>query len=239
VSVYILSGARTPNGSLLGTLSSVSAPQLGAVAIKGTIARAGVNADSIDEVYMGQVVQAGVGQAPARQASLWAGLSNKIPCTTVNKVCGSGMKTIIMASQSIVAGDNSLVIAGGMENMSMAPHFLPGSRLGTKFGPTELKDSMQWDGLWDVYSDRPMGNCAEECASKYNFTREEQDNYAKSSFSRAQNAQKEGKFKSEIVAVTVKGRKGDMIVEDDEGPGKANFEKMGSLRPAFTQMLPP
>ena len=233
MAVYLLSGSRTPSGSFLGSLSSVPAPQLGGVAIKGALDKIGMAKDKVDEVFMGNVVQAGVGQAPARQASFAAGLSESVPCTTVNKVCGSGLKTIIMAAQSIAAGDNSLVVAGGMENMSLAPHLIPNSRTGTKFGGGELKDAMQWDGLWDVYSDRPMGNCAEECARKYNFTREEQDSFSIESFKRAQKAIEEGVFKDEIAPVTIKTRKGETVVEQDEGPFKANFEKIPQLRPAF------
>jgi acetyl-CoA C-acetyltransferase len=233
MSVYILGGSRTPSGSFLGSLSTVPASRLGAAAIRGALEATGVNGNEVDEVFMGHVVQAGTGQAPARQAALFAELPQSTPCTTVNKVCGSGMKTILMGAQSIAAGDNKLVVAGGMENMSLAPHLLPGSRMGAKFGATEMKDSMQWDGLWDVYSDRPMGNCAEECATKYKFTREAQDEFAISSFKRAQKAAEEGIFKSEITPVTIKGRKGDTIVDSDEGPFKANFEKIPQLRPAF------
>lgn len=233
MSVYILSGARTPSGSFLGSLSTVPAPKLGATAIAAAVSRAGVDSNKIDEVFMGNVIQAGVGQAPARQASIFAELPESVCCTTVNKVCGSGLKTIIMGAQSIKAGDNSVVVAGGMENMSLAPHLLPSSRSGVKFGATEMKDSMQWDGLWDVYSDRPMGNCAEECVAKYNFTREEQDNFAIESFKRAQNAMNEGVFKDEIVPVTIKTRKGEVVVSEDEGPMKAKLEKIPTLRPAF------
>lgn len=233
MSVYILGGARTPSGSFLGSLSSVPATKLGARAIQGVLEKTKIDGASVDEVFMGHVVQAGTGQAPARQAALFAELPHSVPCTTVNKVCGSGMKTILMGAQSILAGDNELVVAGGMENMSLAPHLLPGSRMGSKFGSTEMKDSMQWDGLWDVYSDRPMGNCAEECAKKFNFTREMQDEFAISSFKKAQKASSEGIFSSEITPVTISGRKGDTIVDTDEGPFKANFEKMPSLRPAF------
>jgi acetyl-CoA C-acetyltransferase len=232
MSVYILSGARTPVGSFMGSLSSVSAPKLGAIAIEAAVKKAEVDMKKIDEVYMGNVVTAGVGQAPARQAAIFAGLPESVPCNTVNKVCGSGLKTIIMGAQSILAGDNKLVVAGGMENMSMAPHLLMNSRNGIKFGEGAMKDSMQWDGLWDVYTNRPMGNCAEEASAKYT-TREEQDNYSIESFKRAQEAQKNGTFNSEIASVTIKGPKGDTIVSIDEGPGKANFDKMPGLKPAF------
>ncbi len=232
MSVYILSGARTPNGSFLGSLSTVSAPKLGAVAINAALKKAELNPSAVDEVFMGNVVTAGVGQAPARQAAIFAGLPESVPCTTLNKVCGSGLKTIITGAQSILAGDNEVVIAGGMENMSMAPHLLMNSRNGIKFGDGAMKDSMQWDGLWDVYTDRPMGNCAEEAAAKYS-NREEQDAFSIESFKRAQASIKDGIFQSEIAAVTIKGPKGEVIVSTDEGPGKANFEKMALLKPAF------
>lgn len=234
MSVYILSGARTPSGSFLGALSSVPAPKLGATAIQGALKKANVDGSKVDEVFMGNVVTAGVGQAPARQATLFAELPESTPATTVNKVCGSGLKTIIMGAQSILAGDNQVVVAGGMENMSLAPHLIMNSRTGvSKFGAAEMKDAMQWDGLWDVYSDRPMGNCAEECVRKFEFTREDQDNFSIESFKRAQNAIKEGVFKDEIEPVIIKGRKGDTVVEEDEGPFKAKFDKIPALRPAF------
>ncbi len=233
MSVYILGGARTPSGSFFGALSSVPAPRLGAVAIKGALSRAGLAPNEVGEVYMGNVIQAGVGQAPARQAAIFAELPESVPCTTINKVCGSGMKTIILGAQSILSGDNETVVAGGMENMSLSPHLLHGSRTGFKFGATEMKDSMQWDGLWDVYSDRPMGNCAEECATKYTFSREEQDEFAIESFKRAQKAVNDGIFTSEIEPVTIKTRKGHETIETDEGPFKADFNKIPALRPAF------
>lgn len=233
MSVYLLSGARTPSGSFLGSLSTIPATQLGGVAIEGALKKADIRPDQVDEVIMGHVVQAGTGQAPARQAAISAGLPESVPCTTINKVCGSGMRTMIAAAQSILCGDNQLVVAGGMENMSLAPHLLMNSRSGIKFGPGEIKDSMQWDGLWDVYSNRPMGNCAEECATKYEFSREQQDAFSIESFKRAQKAVASGFFANEIVPVTVKGRKGDTIVDQDEGPGKADFSKIPKLRPAF------
>jgi acetyl-CoA C-acetyltransferase len=233
MSIYILDGARTPQGSFLGSLSSVPAPKLGAIAIEGAIENSKVNKEDIQEVFMGNVIQAGVGQAPARQAALFAGLPEAVPCTTINKVCGSGMQSMLLGAKSIMAGDAELVAAGGMENMSLAPHLLPNSRAGYKFGATEIKDAMQWDGLWDVYSDQAMGNCAEECVEKYNFSREEQDNFAIESFKRAQAALEQGIFKREIKPVIIKGRKGDVIIEDDEGPMKAKFDKIPALRPAF------
>ncbi len=233
MAVYILAGARTPSGSFMGALSTMPAPKLGGVAIAGALEKAKISKEKVDEVFMGNVIQAGVGQAPARQAALAAELPNSVPCTTINKVCGSGLKTIIIGTQTILAGDNSLVIAGGMENMSLAPHLIPNSRVGQKFGNSELKDAMLYDGLWDVYSNRPMGNCAEECAKEYKLTREAQDEYSIESFKRAQNAAKSGVFASEIIPVTIKGRKGDIVVSEDEGPFKANFDKIPQLRPAF------
>jgi acetyl-CoA C-acetyltransferase len=233
MAVYILGGARTALGSFMGTLSQVPAPKLGAAAIEGAIQKAKIDKSKIDEVFMGNVVTAGVGQAPARQAMLAAGLPESVPATTVGKVCGSGLQSIILGARSILTGDNEVVVAGGMENMSLAPHLLMNSRNGYKFGPSEVKDSMQWDGLWDVYTNRAMGNCAEECTRKYEMTREEQDAFAMESFKRSQTATKEGLFKEEIVAVKVPSKKGDVAVTEDEGPFKANFEKMPGLRPAF------
>ena len=232
MSVYILSGARTPNGSFMGSLSGVSAPKLGAVAIEAALKKAEIDSSKVDEVFMGNVVSAGVGQAPARQAAIFAGLPDSVPCTTLNKVCGSGLKTIITGAQTILAGDNKLVVAGGMENMSMAPHLLLNSRNGFKFGDANMKDAMAWDGLTDAYAGVPMGVCAEEAAKKYS-NREEQDAFSIESFKRAQAAIKDGIFNSEIAAVTIKGPKGDTVVTTDEGPGKANFEKMATLKPAF------
>ena len=232
MSVYILSGARTPNGSFMGTLSSIPAPKLGAVAIEAALKKAELAPSVVDEVFMGNVVMAGVGQAPARQAAIYAGLPESVPCTTVNKVCGSGLKTIITGAQTIAAGDNQVVVAGGMENMSLAPHLLLNSRSGIKFGDANLKDAMTLDGLTDAYSNVAMGVCAEEAAKKYS-NREEQDAFSIESFKRAQAAIKDGIFQSEIATVTIKSPKGDTVVSVDEGPGKANFEKMPSLKPAF------
>ncbi|MBL6990179.1 MAG: thiolase family protein [Bacteriovoracaceae bacterium] len=233
MSVYILSGARTPSGSFMGQLSTVPAPKLGAAAISGAVSKANIDVNKVDEVIMGHVLQAGNKQAPARQAAIYAEVPTSVPCTTVNKVCGSGMRTIIMGAQSILAGDNELVVAGGMENMSLAPYQLPQGRTGTKFGNTEIYDTIMYDGLLDAYSNAPMGNYAEDCVSKYGFTRQEQDSFAIESFKRAQNAIKEGIFKQEIAPVTIKGRKGDTVVEEDEGAFKANFDKIPQLRPAF------
>ena len=236
MSVYILGSARTPITSFLGPYSSTSACELGGVAIKASVDRSNIPVEKIDEVIMGMVVQAGSGQAPARQATIYSGLPCSVPATTINKVCGSGLKSIIMGAQSILSGDNSVVVAGGMENMTMAPHLLPSGRLGTKFGSSAVLDSMQFDGLRDAYSDQAMGNCAELCVAKYDFSRSELDDYAEMSFRRAQSAQKEGVFDSEITPVEIKGRKGSVTtVETDEGPTKVNFEKMRKLRPAFVK----
>lgn len=233
MAVYILGGARTAVGSFMGTLSTVPAPKLGAAAIEGALQKANLEKSKVDEVFMGNVVSSGVGQAPARQATLFAGLPESVPATTVGKVCGSGLQAIILGARSIMTGDNQVVVAGGMENMSLAPHMLMNSRSGAKFGPTEMKDSMQWDGLWDVYSNRPMGNCAEECVKKFSMSREEQDAFAMVSFKRAQAASKDGMFKDEIVAVKVPAKGGTVDILEDEGPFKANFEKMPGLKPAF------
>jgi acetyl-CoA C-acetyltransferase len=233
MAVYILSGARTATTSFMGPLSTIPAPKLGAVAIKGALEKAKISGDKVDEVVMGNVIQAGIGQAPARQATIFAGLPESVASSTVNKVCGSGLKAIIMGYQSITSGDAEVVVAGGMENMSLAPHLLPNSRTGLRFGAGELKDSMQWDGLWDVYSDRPMGNCAEECVAKYKFTREQQDAFSIESFKRAQAAIKAGHMKREIVAVSVPVKGGENLVAEDDGPFKANFEKIPTLKPAF------
>ncbi len=233
MAVYILGGARTAVGTFMGSLSQVPATKLGATAIEGALQKANIEKSKVDEVFMGNVITSGVGQAPARQATLFAGLPESVPATTVGKVCGSGLQAVILGARSIMTGDNQLVVAGGMENMSLAPHILMNSRNGFKYGPTEMKDSMQWDGLWDVYSNRAMGNCAEECAKKFNMSREEQDAFAIESFKRAQNSVKEGLFKDEIVAVKVPVKGGTADVMEDEGPSKANFEKMPGLKPAF------
>lgn len=233
MAVYILGGARTAIGSFMGTLSQVPAPKLGAAAIEGAISKSGVDKTKIDEVFMGNVITTGVGQAPARQAMIAAGLPNTVPATTVGKVCGSGLQSVILGARSIMTGDNQLVVAGGMENMSLAPHILMNSRSGFKYGTTEMKDSMAYDGLTDAYQNVAMGVCAEECTKKYKMTREEQDAFAIESFKRAQAATKDGVFKDEIVAVKVPAKGGTVDVSEDEGPFKANFEKMPSLKPAF------
>jgi acetyl-CoA C-acetyltransferase len=231
--VYIVAAARTPMGSFMGSLSSVSATQLGSTAIKGALEKGNIAADIVDEVFMGNVLQAGVGQAPARQAALGAGLGQNVPCTTVNKVCASGMKAIMLGAQSIIAGDNEIVVAGGMESMSQTPHYLDG-RNGTKFGNITMLDGITKDGLLDVYSNVPMGNCAELCATEHNFTREDQDNFAITSYTRAAEAWKAGRFNDEIVPVSVPQRKGDPILfAEDEEYKNVFIDKIPSLRPAF------
>ena len=231
--VYIVSAARTPIGSFLGAFSSVSATDLGATAIKGAIEKAGINPADVQEVFMGNVLQASVGQAPARQAALKAGLSNTVPSTTINKVCASGMKSVMLGAQSIIAGDNDLVVAGGMENMSQTPHYIDG-RNGTKFGNILMLDGITKDGLLDVYSKVPMGNCAELCAKEYNLTREDQDAFAVDSYKKSAAAWKNGHFTNEVVPVSVPQRKGDaLIVNEDEEYKNVFLDKIPSLRPAF------
>ncbi|MCO5267950.1 MAG: acetyl-CoA C-acyltransferase [Brumimicrobium sp.] len=233
--VFIISAVRTPIGSFMGSLSSVPAPKLGAAAIKGAIERANIKAENIDEVFMGNVLQANVGQAPARQAALFAGISNLVPCTTVNKVCASGMKAIALGTQSIIAGDNSIVVVGGMENMSSVPHYLDG-RNGVKLGNMTVVDGMVKDGLTDVYNQVHMGVCADECATEYSFSREDQDNFAITSYERAAKAWQEGKFNNEIVPVEVPQRKGDpIIVNEDEEYKNIKMDKIPQLRPAFSK----
>lgn len=231
--VYIVSAARTPIGSFLGAFSSVSATDLGATAIKGAMDKAGINPADVQEVFMGNVLQAGVGQAPARQAALKAGLSNTVPSTTINKVCASGMKSVMLGAQSIIAGDNDLVVAGGMENMSQTPHYIDG-RNGTKFGNILMLDGITKDGLLDVYSKVPMGNCAELCAKEYNVTREDQDAFAVDSYTKSAAAWKNGHFANEVVPVSVPQRKGDaLLVGEDEEYKNVFLDKIPTLRPAF------
>ncbi len=233
--IVIVSAVRTPIGSFMGALSTVTASQLGATAIKGALSKINLEANLVDEVIMGNVVQAGVGQAPARQAALFAGLSNEVTCTTVNKVCASGMKAIMMGSQAILAGDAEIVVAGGMENMSLIPHYV-NLRNGVKFGPTSLIDGMQKDGLTDAYDNNAMGVCADLCASEYKITREEQDNYAIQSYERSLNASNSGKFENEIVPVAVPQRKGDpIIVTKDEEFTNVKLDKIPTLNPVFTK----
>ncbi|MFH1599729.1 MAG: thiolase family protein [Pseudomonadota bacterium] len=234
MSKVVIAGAkRTALGALLGQFTGVPATQLGSTAIKAAVEQAGVAGDKVDEVIMGCVLPAGLGQAPARQAALGAGLPTAAGCTTINKVCGSGMKAIMMGHDLIKAGSASVVVAGGMESMTNAPHLLMNSRTGTKFGNTEMLDHMAWDGLVNPYDKQAMGVFGEMCADKYSFTREEQDAYAAESVRRALAAQADGTFKDEIAPVTVAGRKGDTVIDTDEQPGRCNIEKIPSLRPAF------
>ena len=231
--IYIIAAVRTPIGAFMGGLSTVSATELGSIAIKGAIEKSNLPIDLVDEVFMGNVLQAGLGQAPARQAALGAGLGQNVPCTTVNKVCASGMKAIMLGAQTILAGDNHIVVAGGMENMSQTPHYLD-ARNGTKFGNIITLDGISKDGLLDVYNKVPMGNCAEICAKEHNISREDQDNFAITSYQRASAAWINGKFKDEIVAVSVPQRKGDpIVIKEDEEYKNVFLDKIPSLRPAF------
>lgn len=229
----ILSGARTPIGSFMGALSELSAPQLGAAAIKAALERAGVKPDEVNEVLMGCVLTGGIGQAPARQASLGAGLPNSVPCTTINKVCGSGMKTVMLGTQSIMVGDNTIVVAGGMESMSNAPYILPKARSGYKMGNGVMVDSMINDGLWDPYDNVHMGNCGEICAREMNITREEQDAFSIRSFKLANESLDNGYFADEIIAVQAPKGKEIVTVSEDEGPRKVRYEKIPTLKPSF------
>ena len=233
--VVIVSVARTPIGSFMGSLSKISAPKLGAIAIKGALDKINLNPELIDEVFMGNVVSAGVGQAPARQAAIFAGIPDTAPCTTINKVCSSGMKSVMLAAQSISLGDTEIVVAGGMENMSLIPHYLHG-RQGTKFGPTTLEDGMQKDGLVDVYEKVAMGVCADACATKYGFSREDQDAYAIQSYQRSSEAWKSGKFSDEIIPVEIPQRRGaPVLMTEDEEYKNVKMEKIPSLRAAFSK----
>lgn len=233
--VVIVSAVRTPIGSFMGSLSSVTAPQLGAIAIKGALDKINLNPKLVEEVIMGNVVQAGTGQAPARQAAIFAGLPNTIPCTTINKVCASGMKAVMQAAQAIALGDAAIIVAGGMENMSLIPHYVH-LRNGHKFGPTTLIDGMQKDGLVDAYDNNAMGVCADACATKYSFTREDQDNFAIQSYNRSAQAWKDGKFANEVVPVEVPQRRGDAIViSEDEEFKNVRLDKIPTLRAAFSK----
>lgn len=234
MSKVVIAGAkRTALGALLGQFTGVPATQLGSTAIQAAVEQAGVSPDKVDEVIMGCVLPAGLGQAPARQAAIGAGLPMGTGCTTINKVCGSGMKAVMMGHDFIKAGSASVVVAGGMESMTNAPHLLMNSRTGTKYGSTEMLDHMAWDGLTNPYDKQAMGVFGEKCAEKYSFSREEQDAYAAESVRRALAAQSEGAFKDEIAPVTVAGRKGDVVIDTDEQPGRCNIEKIPTLRPAF------
>jgi acetyl-CoA C-acetyltransferase len=231
--VYIVSAVRTPIGSFMGSLSTVEAPKLGAAAIKGALAKANVSADQIEEVFMGNVLQANVGQAPARQAAMFAGIGENVPCTTINKVCASGMKAISLGAQSIMTGDNNCVIVGGMENMSLVPHYY-NARTAVKLGDIKMTDGMVKDGLTDVYNSVHMGVCAEKCATEKNITREEQDAFAIESYKRSAAAWDAGKFDNEIVPVEIPQRKGDPIIfSKDEEYSNVMMEKIPALRPVF------
>ena len=230
----IVAAKRTPVGAFQGNLSSVSAPNLGAVVIKALVEETGIDPSQIDEVILGNVLAAGLGQAPARQAALYSGLPQTIETLTINKMCGSGLKAVMLADQVIRSGDADVVIAGGMESMSNAPYLLPNARDGQRLGHGKMIDSMIHDGLWDAYHDKHMGTCAEMLSKDRNFTREAQDEYAVSSYKRAQIAQAKGVFNSELVPVEIPQRKGDpVLVSEDEEPGKARFDKIPALRPAF------
>ena len=232
--VVIVSAVRTAMGSFGGVFSNISATKLGSFAIKGAIAKCGINKDLIDEVFMGNVLQANLGQAPARQAAIQAGLSDKIPCTTVNKVCSSGMKAIMLGAQSIKCGDNDIVVVGGMENMSSVPHYLLNSRTGQKLGDIKAVDGLVKDGLTDVYNKKHMGLCAETCAKEMSFSREEQDDFAIKSYERSANAWKENKFLNEVINVEVPQRRGDnLIINEDEEYKKVKIDKIPNLRPVF------
>jgi acetyl-CoA C-acetyltransferase len=232
--VVIVSGARTPIGSFQGALASLQAPRLGAVAIKAALERGGVPADAVGEVYMGCVLAAGVGQAPARQAAIAAGIPPAVGAVTVNKVCGSGLKSVVFARNAILAGEHDLVVAGGMESMSNAPYLLPKAREGYRLGHAQVIDSLITDGLWDAYGNVHMGDCGELCAKEKEISRADQDAFAAESYRRALRAQAEGKFRGEIVPVEIPAKKGaPVVVADDEEPGRGNIEKLASLRPAF------
>ena len=232
--VYIVSATRTPIGAFLGTLSSVSAPRLGAAAIKAAVERAKIAPDQVQEVFMGNVLSAGIGQAPARQAMIYAGLPERVPATTVSKVCGSGLQAVVFGARTVALGDADLVVAGGMESMSNVPYYLEKARSGYRMGDGKLIDGMIFDGLWDPYSNVHMGSCGDSCAREYKFSREAQDEVAKESFRRALAAQKEGLFDAEITPVEVPQRKGDpVLVKLDEGPAKGDPSKFAALKPAF------
>jgi len=231
--VVIVGAARTAIGSFLGSLASVPAPKLGATAIKAALERAGVAASDVQLVHMGNVLQAAVGQAPARQALRFAGLPDSVPAVTINKVCGSGLEAVLGAARAIALGEIDVAVAGGMESMSNAPHAMRGLRAGVKMGPVDNVDVMVHDGLWDPYSNQHMGNCAELCAKEKNISRAAQDEFAAESYRRALDAQKSGAFKAEIVPVKIADKKGEVSIDTDEEPGRGNIEKLGSLRAAF------
>jgi len=232
--IFIVSAVRTPIGAFQGSLSSISAPRLGAVAIAAAIERAKISADQIGEVFFGNVLSAGIGQAPARQAAIYAGVPHDVPATTVGKVCGSGLQAVILGTKTIALGDAELIIAGGMESMSNVPYYLPQARTGYRMGHQKVIDGMIHDGLWDPYGDFHMGVAGEKCAKELQFSREQQDEFAKESFRKALSAQKEGHFKNEIASVSVAQKKGDaLLVTEDEGPSNGRPDKFPTLKPAF------
>ncbi len=231
--VVITSAKRTPIGSFGGAISSLSAPQLGSIAIKSLIEESKLDVNLIDEVIMGNVLTAGLGQAPGRQAAIFAGLPDKTECLTINKMCGSGLKAVMLAHQAILLNDADIIIAGGQESMSNAPYVMTKARFGYKMGNGEIIDSMVVDGLWDVYNNFHMGSCAEDCARKFSFTRQQLDEFAINSYKKALDAQKNKRFKEEIVEVPIRTKTGEIFVEDDEEPSKVKFEKIPNLKPAF------
>jgi len=234
--VYIISAVRTPMGSFMGSLSGVAATKLGSTAIKGALDKAGVDTSEVQEVFMGNVLQAGLGQAPARQASMGAGIGDNVPCTTVNKVCASGMKAVMLAAQSIMLGDNDVVVAGGMENMSSVPHYMTQSRTGQKLGDITAKDGLVLDGLTDVYNNYHMGNAAELCATECGFSREDQDTFALESYARSAKAWADGKFQEEVVPVEIPQRRGEPVLfAEDEEYKNLKAEKVPTLRPVFVK----
>jgi acetyl-CoA C-acetyltransferase len=234
--VYVVSASRTPIGAFLGSLAPLRAPDLGAIAIRGALARAHVPPEAVEEVLLGNVLSAGVGQAPARQAAIYAGLPNTVPATTIGKVCGSGMEAIVFATRAIAVGDADLVIAGGMESMSNVPYYLDKARTGYRMGDAKVVDGMIFDGLWDPYGDTHMGTCGDRCAAEFGFSREQQDEYAKESFRRAVATQREGGFDAEIEPANVPQRRGEPLrVKSDEGPSKGDPSKFAALKPAFSK----
>jgi acetyl-CoA C-acetyltransferase len=233
--VYIVAARRTPIGSILGSLSTVSAVELGATALRAALADTGLAPETINEVFFGNVISGNLGQAPATQVALGAGLPNTTPCTLVNKVCASGTKSVMLAAGSIALGHNHIVVAGGMENMSQVPFYAPQQRTGVKFGNAALLDGLVRDGLQDVYDGRMMGACGDQCATKYGFSREEQDAFTVRSYEMAREAQEKGYFVDEIAPVTIKGRKGDSVIDRDEEPGNFRPDKIAELKPAFTK----
>lgn len=231
----IVYAKRTPIGKFMGGLSSVAAPKLGATLVADALSNLELDGNKVDEIIMGQVLTAGVGQAPARQTAIYGGLPKSVCATTIGRVCGSGLKSIMLADQAIRTGDARIVFAGGQESMSLAPHLVPNSRSGMRFGEVTLKDSMQWDGLWDPYNDVPMGQCGETCANTYKFSRKEQDDFALESYQRARKTVEAGDFAAEVVPVEVKSRKGTTSVEIDEEPFSVDLDRIPTLRPAFAK----